>query len=271
MIFDFDGTLADLQDNPDNVEIPKETYETLKNLSQFENINITILTGRDVKTALKLLTVHEDNKNQCIFDIIGSHGTEYIRKNQSEIITIPLTNAEKSVQEKFLNLTKDLKLEYPEMIIEEKCAGVGFNLVAIKTDNLSDFIENHITNPILDIIKDHEFSIHAETAHECDVRHKTWNKASGFEYFMKLNPKNLYTFAGDTIFSGTDQKIAELIKENNGLVYSVDNQRDKRAPDYPYFNRPEEMATALAQLKNKLLETGMTHENTTQNPSRYPT
>lgn len=61
LFLDFDGTLAPIQNDPKNVHLDKKTYKKLKELSERENTEVIIVTGRDkqfISARMKGLSVY---------------------------------------------------------------------------------------------------------------------------------------------------------------------------------------------------------------------
>jgi len=108
LFLDIDGTLAPFQINPEQSFIPDTTLEIIKKIIEL-NIPVIAITGRDVKTASKLLQSIE-------MPIAGLHGLDiylssdhYIRPDLSHI------NFKKLKQDIINSCEK-----YPELLIEDK-------------------------------------------------------------------------------------------------------------------------------------------------------
>ncbi|MEQ1065642.1 trehalose-phosphatase [Acinetobacter sp. XH1741] len=108
LFLDIDGTLAPFQINPEQSFIPETTLEIIKKIIEL-NIPVIAITGRDVKTASKLLQSIE-------MPIAGLHGLDihlssdhYIRPDLSHI------NFKKLKQDIINSCEK-----YPELLIEDK-------------------------------------------------------------------------------------------------------------------------------------------------------
>jgi len=108
LFLDIDGTLAPFQINPEQSFIPDTTLEIIKKIIEL-NIPVIAITGRDVKTASKLLQPIE-------MPIAGLHGLDihlssdhYIRPDLSHI------NFKKLKQDIINSCEK-----YPELLIEDK-------------------------------------------------------------------------------------------------------------------------------------------------------
>lgn len=56
LLLDFDGTLAPLMKRPEMVVLPQETKEILTRLSENPQIHISIVSGRNVKNVMELVS-----------------------------------------------------------------------------------------------------------------------------------------------------------------------------------------------------------------------
>nr|XP_024214585.1 alpha,alpha-trehalose-phosphate synthase [UDP-forming] [Halyomorpha halys] len=104
LLLDFDGTLAPLVQRPELAELPAETKEILLRLSQNPRIQISIVSGRHVKSVMEKVGI----KN---ITYAGNHGMEIIQSDGSHFMfPMPLEYQEKASQ-----LVKDLQ----EQVVKE--------------------------------------------------------------------------------------------------------------------------------------------------------
>lgn len=68
-LFDFDGTLVDIAESPDEVKVPRELGSHLASLSRRANGALAIITGRRIADIDRLLAPHR-------IDVAGVHGAE---------------------------------------------------------------------------------------------------------------------------------------------------------------------------------------------------
>jgi trehalose 6-phosphate phosphatase len=120
LIFDYDGTLTPIVDNPSLAKLTTEVKKALENLSKLDFIKIGIVTGRSIADFKILSSI--DTSNIIIF---GMHGGEFELNKQ--IISLLTNNERLSVIESF---AKDLNTEcadYEGIIIEDKGYSVALH------------------------------------------------------------------------------------------------------------------------------------------------
>ncbi|MCX7543131.1 trehalose-phosphatase [Corynebacterium sp. P5848] len=70
VISDFDGTIADFADDPENVPVNRASIKALETLGEFPDTGAVILSGRDLATLRRLSGTRDS------VELVGSHGAE---------------------------------------------------------------------------------------------------------------------------------------------------------------------------------------------------
>ena len=69
---DFDGTLAPLQDDPENSRMLPESREAVDALTDIDGVRISLVTGRAIENIMRVAEPHPD------WFLVGSHGIEVV-------------------------------------------------------------------------------------------------------------------------------------------------------------------------------------------------
>lgn len=120
LIFDYDGTLTPIVDNPSKAKLKEEIKVALDNLSKLDFLKIGIVTGRSIADFKILSGINATN-----ILIFGMHGGEFELQNQ--IISL-LTNDERlNVIEKFSKELNEKCASYKGIVIEDKGYSVALH------------------------------------------------------------------------------------------------------------------------------------------------
>lgn len=130
---DFDGTLAELVDHPDDAAPQKRAIDALKALSELPHTHVSIVSGRGLVDLERRLNADDT------WRLSGSHGAEIGGESQP---AIPL-----KIQEHLKNLTQQLvqvAQTHDGCIVEVKPRGVAFHYRTLP-DNQAEEVMLHVT------------------------------------------------------------------------------------------------------------------------------
>jgi len=89
LILDYDGTLAPLTSHPDLAIMPEETKRVLERLSNMPDVNIAIISGRNLENVRKMVALDQ-------LTYAGSHGIEILHPDGTKFVhPVPFEYAEK--------------------------------------------------------------------------------------------------------------------------------------------------------------------------------
>lgn len=90
LFLDFDGTLVDIADQPDEIEVPSSLVQTLMSLNQYLGGAIAVVSGRPIRQIDGFL-------GPLRVAAAGVHGTE--RRSASEVMTLLSTHPMDAVEQ----------------------------------------------------------------------------------------------------------------------------------------------------------------------------
>lgn len=112
LVLDFDGTLIDIANHPDEVFVPDDLPHLLMNLYQYYHGSVAILTGRkasSIQTRLPALP--------CL--IVGQHGAEFPASSQ--------TYLDRHIMQNFYRDTLLWEKQFPGLYIEMKGFSIAYH------------------------------------------------------------------------------------------------------------------------------------------------
>ncbi len=215
-IFDFDGTLTELVEDPATAILKPERIDLLNQLSEFTNIKLAILSGRDLKT-LKSLSLNKLNFNIIL---IGSHGAEFSQEATS--------NPARDQIDFFLSEVKKLE-DFPLLDLEYKTLAIGVHYKRHPTPQ-------DLVKKLYDIVQNIEGIRVQEGYAVFEVLPIDANKSNAIRILHETFPEHLLVCFGDDL---TDDIAFQIINELQGLSIQV-AQRFKSKAKY-FIDSVEEL------------------------------
>lgn len=125
LFLDFDGTLAEIRDTPEEVYLDREQWLILEKLSQKHSL--FILSGRSFHDIQKRVP-------RSLAGISGDHGA--IREFGKEIFIIPAAHSIKELLNTLSKALLSLKFDYPKMLLEVKDFSISIHYRNLPTDEI---------------------------------------------------------------------------------------------------------------------------------------
>ncbi|SFP64832.1 trehalose-phosphatase [Tranquillimonas alkanivorans] len=120
LLIDFDGTLIDMAETPDQTFVPKEVPETMSRLAEAAGGAVAVITGRSVDEVRRLLPGYTGA-------IVGGHGAEVLVGTDHWVH--PLAGSETVA--KMTQIAHALTALDPRLIVEPKPAGVAVHCLRV--------------------------------------------------------------------------------------------------------------------------------------------
>lgn len=203
IFLDFDGTLADIVDHPDDVHLPEQMIEALGTLARRTSGALAIVTGRPIEQIDRLVS-------PLILPVAGVHGMAR-RAFDGKLHTAdhdPSTFAE--VQARMTHL----HTEHADTMVEIKPGSIAFHYR--KRPDLSETISQIVHDALGDL--EGIDVLHGKMVVEVKTGHA--NKGSAIRAFMDEAPfaERVALFAGDDV---TDEFGFRAIAELDGIAIKI--------------------------------------------------
>jgi trehalose 6-phosphate phosphatase len=203
IFLDFDGTLVDIEDHPDDVRVDASTFRFIENLRSKVGDALALISGRDINVLDRLL-------HPLILPVAGVHGLQ--RRDAAGRLHTPIIDhriveaVAKDIQSAFS--------EEPGIAIERKTGAVAvhYRLRPDYEKRCHDLAERLVRDrPKLHLIKGNMV---------CEIRRDGKNKAAVIEEFLGERPfkGRKPIFAGDDT---TDESGFVAVNANGGVSIKV--------------------------------------------------
>ncbi len=120
---DFDGTLAPLQDDPENSRMLPESREVVDALTDIDGVHVSLVTGRAFENIMRVADPHPD------WFLVGSHGIEVVAPHERDSYATPQLVPEGLLQG-FHQIARDI----PGPRIEVKPFGLAIHTRGLEAD-----------------------------------------------------------------------------------------------------------------------------------------
>ena len=120
---DFDGTLAPLQDDPENSRMLPESREVVDALTDIDGVHVSLVTGRAFENIMRVADPHPD------WFLVGSHGIEVVAPHQRDSYATP-----QLVPEELLEGFHQIARDIPGPRIEVKPFGLAIHTRGLEAD-----------------------------------------------------------------------------------------------------------------------------------------
>jgi trehalose 6-phosphate phosphatase len=120
---DFDGTLAPLQDDPENSRMLPEAREAVDALTDVDGVHVSLVTGRAFENIMRVANPHPE------WFLVGSHGIEVVAPHERDSYSTPQLVPE-GLLEGFHLIARDI----PGPRIEVKPFGLAIHTRGLDAD-----------------------------------------------------------------------------------------------------------------------------------------
>jgi trehalose-phosphatase len=120
---DFDGTLAPLQDDPENSRMLPEAREAVDALTGVDGVHVSLVTGRAFENIMRVANPHPE------WFLVGSHGIEVVAPHERDSYATPQLVPDELLQG-FHQIARDI----PGPRIEVKPFGLAIHTRGLEDD-----------------------------------------------------------------------------------------------------------------------------------------
>lgn len=120
---DFDGTLAPLQDDPENSRMLPESREVVDALTDIDGVHVSLVTGRAFENIMRVADPHRD------WFLVGSHGIEVVAPHERDCYATP-----QLVPDGLLQGFHQIAQDIPGSRIEVKPFGLAIHTRGLEDD-----------------------------------------------------------------------------------------------------------------------------------------
>jgi trehalose-phosphatase len=187
-MFDFDGTLAPIVNDPEKAALPAGVKDWIKELSESDNCKVAIVTGRSLKDIRKRVGL----KN-VIYS--SNHGMDIYRRGR---IILQRGNIYKKP---FKNLEKELRKELsepPNVYIENKGLSIAVHLRRVKKQ-YHNGVKKSVKAVVEPWLERYKLQL-SRGKMLLEVRPLSWNKGKAVLWIWKrCAPKYFPIYVGDDV------------------------------------------------------------------------
>jgi trehalose 6-phosphate phosphatase len=241
LFLDYDGTLTPIRKKPEQALLSSSVGKTLKSLSSFPQIELTIVSGRALNEIHKLINLDSLN-------YVGNHGLEIKTKSfQDEIL-----HAEKIRKNiaSFCQRIKRSTKEYSGILVENKGLTASIHYRLAKSE-IRPELRKIISSIIFPFRPEYELR---DGKKILEIRPKS-RRDKGWAvdkiirlYGSKRNPSSLYFYFGDDL---TDEDAFEITNLRRGFSVLVGKGGGSSKARY-YLENSKEVHTFLTCLNQEL-------------------
>ncbi|BAM06618.1 trehalose-phosphatase [Leptospirillum ferrooxidans] len=192
LFLDFDGTLAEIRDTPDEVYLDQEQWMILENLSKKHSL--FVLSGRSFHDIQKRVP-------RSLAGLSGDHGA--IREFGKEVFIIP---AGQTIKELLKTLSKEifsLESEYPKMLVETKDFSLSIHYRNLPEEEVPDLYKK--ISAIKRRVDTTNILVEAKGKSVWEYRHPDARKEKAVSWFVeKIKEKEASLKKTRNVFIGDD-------------------------------------------------------------------
>lgn len=229
LFLDYDGTLVPIKDRPDLAKPDEELYSLLENLSQFENTEIVLISGRDKKTLQKWfgnINIH----------LIAEHGIWGRKNNKWELLSSVTSDWKDKIYptlEMFVDRTPGSFIEEKDFSLVWHYRKADADLADARVRELIDYMQYLTTNMGLSVL---------EGKKVVEIKSSQISKATAAKQWLK-NEYDFIFAAGDDF---TDEDMFHAMPDH---AYTV---KIGYTPSYAKYNIRSCEDNSCQQLRNFL-------------------
>ncbi|MCZ4347202.1 trehalose-phosphatase [Devosia sp. J2-20] len=193
---DFDGTLVELAETPDGIDVPESLAHQIEQTAREMNSAFAVLTGREIADIDKFLS-------PLILPIAGAHGTQ---RRRADGVVEEIDPASLSGAEAIARAIEPLVQAHPDLIMETKEGAVALHF------RQAPELEDVVRHAMQDAVADNEHFTLVPGKMVLEARPRGVSKGEALRAFMREEP-----FIGRTpIFIGDD------VTDEDGFIAAQD-------------------------------------------------
>ncbi len=233
-LFDYDGVLTPIQDNPATAHLSKKTKKLLIDIASHRNHKVAIVSGRNLKT-LKRLTKLTNSK----IILIGSHGLEIYYKGKVKFLSNHNLTILKKIKPNAIKIAENIAPGFTE----NKPYTFTYHIRSLKKFDHVKKISTSIKRFLRKKNLSNKFKI-IEGKNIIELLSKEISKGKAVEKIIKPYPNYKYIYFGDDI---TDISAFKIMKKYNGISVSLNPDLNHKT-DY-LINSQKSLIKYLNKLK----------------------
>ena len=240
LVFDYDGTLTPIVDNPEQADLPEETKEVIQALTQQRRFTLGIISGRALSDLRHRIGIEE-----LIY--AGNHGLEIEGPDISFIN--PMAEDTKPVLHTIYQVLSSVLKPIPGVLVEDKelTLSVHYRMVGEGESNLVSSIFEGVVSTARSLKKIRITS--GKKVYE--VRPEVdWDKGKAIAMILdrfgrsRAALKPLAVFLGDDL---ADEDGFKVVNKRGGISIFVGGEKNDSAARY-YLKSPKEVEQFLSML-----------------------
>ncbi len=204
LILDYDGTLIPLQKRPEYAVPDSEILEILEKLTEIENADVVVISGRDRKFLEKWF----DQIN--FLHLVAEHGV-WVRERDGEWYTIEPVDS--SWKDEIRNILERFMLSTPGSFIEEKEYSLAWHFREADPEQVVQK-RAELKSALVPVIANKDLSV-LEGDKVLEIKNAGINKGAAVKRWLERKEWEFILAAGD---DKTDEDVFNILPEN---AYSV--------------------------------------------------
>lgn len=219
IFFDYDGVLRPLQDDPKTAYISSALRKKIIKLSRFSKIKLSIVSGRDLSTLMRLTGLKGKN-----ITLIGSHGLEVFTCGKKKFLFDQDKILMKKIKPEAIKIAKTLA----DGFVENKPYSFTYHV----RDNNGMKLVFKIYHSINKLLKTKKLDKNLKVLPGrlmVEIMPKDVNKGKAIEKLILKNPKKFYLVFGDDV---TDVFAFKMVKKYKGVSVSLNPKLNFKSDFY---------------------------------------
>lgn len=218
-LFDYDGTLVPIQNDPTKTILSQEIKDSLINLSKNKMFKVAIVSGRTIATLKKLTKI---KSKEIIF--IGSHGFELLYNGKESFLSKVSISEINKIKSKALKIATGIAngfLEYkPYTFTYHIRDKRKLNHVLILSTALKKLLKQNKLNKKLKVMKGKNI---------IEILPLDVSKGNAIKKIIKIYPNYFFMYFGDDI---TDISAMREVDKYKGLSVSLNRKLNYKYKSY---------------------------------------
>jgi len=230
VLLDYDGTLVNFKDNPEDASPDEELYQLLDNIVKQEDTTLALISGRDKPTFQKWF----GNKD---YNLVTDHGVWLYQNNNWEALERLRTDWMKSIRpilETFVDRTPGTFIETKKYSLAWHYRTADPELARIRTIELNTVLTSMIANNDLNILKGNKV---------IEIKSSNVNKGRAVSRLLMQKDYDFIAVIGD---DWTDEYMFEEAPDS---AYTIKVGAAKTKAKFTLKN-PDQVRQLLQKMKN---------------------
>lgn len=237
LFLDYDGTLVDFEDRPQDVVTSNEVKAVIKNILQNKKFLVFIVTGRTLTEIEQLLDIRG-------LSYAALHGLKI--KLFNEKLFCKNRNGFYSILQQIKKYSEDEFKDEKGVFLEDKKLTLAFHYRLVQKEKSQDMVDKFL-NIVYKIDTNNSFDI-LHGAKVVEVRPKGWSKGKAVELILKKVTKNknyLPIYIGDD----TTDEDAFIHIGNKGITIFVENNEIRSTSAQYWLKNPNDVIDFIKLIK----------------------